>query len=436
MDNARSLISRNQKVILIAILAVALAIRLAAVFLFPVPVEKDALLYDKIAMQILKNKSFAVHDGVPTSWVAPLYPTFLSGVYLLFGHNHQAARIVQAFLSTAICFFVYLIAKRIYGIFAGLLSAFLVAFHQSLLMITMLITETLLSLLLVVMILFFTMAIIHKKNIFFFITGIFIALSSLTKPTTLLFAVFALFVLLFVLEGTKQVLLKFAALAGATIIIITPWMVRNYSLADRVVPVSSQGSSILIGTYFQMTDKKDWRTIFDMELLEEQRQRLREAGEKTRAKIELENPGRADDLLRHMTIKAIMDSPLEYLKVVGIRVGIFWLSPPVATYQVKTKSDALSIAWMGLKYLLLLFAILGLFHSRDKWKIILPILGLLFYMTAVHGLLHSIRRYNLPLIPLILIFSSEGMIATWHYVRDRFSSGKENIGAALVSNFF
>jgi hypothetical protein len=258
----------------------------------------------------------------------------------------------------------------------------------------------------------------------------------LTKPTTLLFAVFALFVLLFVLKGTKQVLLKFAALAGATIIIITPWMVRNYSLADRVVPVSSQGSSILIGTYFQMTDKKDWRTIFDMELLEEQRQRLREAGEKTRAKIELENPGRADDLLRHMTIKAIMDSPLEYLKVVGIRVGIFWLSPPVATYQVKTKSDALSIAWMGLKYLLLLFAILGLFHSRDKWKIILPILGLLFYMTAVHGLLHSIRRYNLPLIPLILIFSSEGMIATWHYVRDRFSSGKENIGAALVSNFF
>jgi len=427
MVNARSLISRNQKVILIAILVVALATRLAAIFLFPVPVEKDALLYDKIAIQILKNRSFAVSDGVPTSRVAPLYPTFLSGVYLLFGHNYQAARIAQTFLSTAVCLFVYLIAKRIYGIFVGLLSAFLFAFHQSLLMITMLLTETLFSLLLVVMILFLTMAVVHKKTILFFTTGIFIALSALTKPTTLLFPVCALFVLLVVLEGRKQALVKSAVLAGATIIVITPWMVRNYSLADHVVPISSQGSSVLIGTYFQMIDKKDWRTIFDMELLEEQRQRLREVREKIREKIELENPGRVDEILRHMAIKAILDRPLEYLKVVGIRVGIFWLSPPMATYQLKAESETLSIAWMGLKYLLLFFAIFGLFHSRDKWKVILPIFGFLFYMTAVHGLLHSIRRYNLPLIPLVLIFSSEGIIATWNCVRDRGSPIKGQV---------
>ena len=147
MNSARSAVAENRKVILITILIVALAIRLAAVFLAPVPVEKDAWEYDQIAMHILKNGSFAIYEGVPTSHRAPLYPVFLSAVYLFFGHSHQAARVAQAFLSTGVCVLVYLVAKRIYGATVGLLSALLVAFHQSLLLITMLYSETLFTLL-------------------------------------------------------------------------------------------------------------------------------------------------------------------------------------------------------------------------------------------------------------------------------------------------
>jgi len=419
MHAARSPIL-NSKIIVAAILIAALAIRLAAVFLSPVPVEKDAWEYDQIALHILKNGSFAIYGGVPTTHRAPLYPLFLSGVYLLSGHSHQAARVAQAFLSTGVCLFVYLVAKRIYGTSVGLLSAFLVAFHQSLFMITMLYSEALFTLLLVMMILLFTMAVIQKKAILFFITGIFVGLSSLTRPTMLLFPICALFVPFIVLKGRKEALLKSAVLVGATLLVVTPWLVRNHFLKDSVVPVSSQGSVIFSGTYFQITDKKEWKSIFDMELLEEQREHWAKVAEKIREKIELEHPGRTREMMRQMTIKAILDRPLEYLKVVGIRVGIFWLSPPIGTYKLKARSEILGMAWIGVKYLLLLFAILGLFRSTDKWTAILPILVLLFYMTAVHGLIHSIRRYNLPLIPFVLIFSAQGMTVSWRYVQDRY----------------
>ena len=103
-------LAENQKGILITIVIVALAIRLAAVFLFPVPVEKDAWEYDQIAVHILENGHFAIYEGVPTSHRAPLYPIFLSAVYLVFGHSHQAARVAQAFLSTAVCLFAYLVS--------------------------------------------------------------------------------------------------------------------------------------------------------------------------------------------------------------------------------------------------------------------------------------------------------------------------------------
>src|SRR3712207_2411060 len=84
---------------LLAVLAVALVVRVAAVGLVDVALINDPVDYDAHAQSIAAGDGYPdsyARGGGPTAFRPPLYPTFLAAVYEVAGHRVGAARLAQA----------------------------------------------------------------------------------------------------------------------------------------------------------------------------------------------------------------------------------------------------------------------------------------------------------------------------------------------------
>src|SRR5215216_6078345 len=160
--------------------------------------------------------------GIPTSFRAPLYPTFLAIVYFFSGTSFSrffAARLAQAILLGApLAPLTYWVSKRLFspsrvGEGAGLrserasrISAWVVACYPILLVYPLgLGTENPFFVLLLSSFLFLLLSIDKPTTFHFLLSGIFLALTALTRSVILPFAL-AAFCLLFFLHR-KQALI-------------------------------------------------------------------------------------------------------------------------------------------------------------------------------------------------------------------------------------
>jgi 4-amino-4-deoxy-L-arabinose transferase-like glycosyltransferase len=121
--------TRNERRALVAILAIALAVRLVAVLQaqawnpdFHAP-QMDALFHVEWARAIAKGVEYL--DG--PFFRAPLYPLFLAGVFKLAGDGLLAPRIVQALLGVGTCGLAFLAARHLASTRTALGAALLCA---------------------------------------------------------------------------------------------------------------------------------------------------------------------------------------------------------------------------------------------------------------------------------------------------------------------
>ncbi|MFN2576521.1 MAG: ArnT family glycosyltransferase [Pyrinomonadaceae bacterium] len=106
--------TRNQRIILLALVALAVAFRVAIVHWLPNNSADDGLGYAQIARNVLEHHvySHATEPPFNPSFVrVPGYPLFLAAIYSVFGHtNNSAVRIVQALMDTATCVLIAVLA--------------------------------------------------------------------------------------------------------------------------------------------------------------------------------------------------------------------------------------------------------------------------------------------------------------------------------------
>jgi hypothetical protein len=100
--------------LLAAVLAVALAVRLAFVrtagLNLPYSDERE---YHVLALEMQHSWAYANAAGQPVVFWPPGYPYFLAAVYRAFGQSIPAARAAQAVLGAITCILVFLIAARL-----------------------------------------------------------------------------------------------------------------------------------------------------------------------------------------------------------------------------------------------------------------------------------------------------------------------------------
>ncbi|MDH7481606.1 MAG: glycosyltransferase family 39 protein, partial [Armatimonadota bacterium] len=100
----------------------------------------DSQYYDLWAQRVARGEGY----GAKPFYMAPLYPYVLAGIYKIFGHNYGVVYVIQAVLGIGNLLMVYLIGRRIFGHWAGVVGMVLVMGYGPVMYLeSKLLTETL-----------------------------------------------------------------------------------------------------------------------------------------------------------------------------------------------------------------------------------------------------------------------------------------------------
>jgi len=227
-----------------------------------------------VTFDLTSVKDYDPSLGIPTSFRAPLYPSFLAIVYFFNGTDFSrffAARMAQAiFLGAPLAPFTYFVAQRLFPLSsfddeerrkrrpevlegtkenAARISAWLVAAYPMLLVYPLgLGTENPFFSLLLASFFFLLKFQERPSNLNSLISGSLLGLTGLTRSVILPFAGLAILWTWFSLKQTRGAIL----MAIAFTFTITPWIIRNSRLHNKLTGIeTSMGYNLYLGYHLK-----------------------------------------------------------------------------------------------------------------------------------------------------------------------------------------
>src|SRR6266850_104709 len=192
----------------------------------------------RIARSIATGNGFSSPTDLPTgpsAWAPPLYPYILAGVFKLFGvYSHAAAWVILALnsiFSALTCLTLYWIAQRMYGLAVARAAAWTWAFFPyAIYWPTRVVWETRLTafLLSLALVLALRMADQPLGKRDWIIFGLLWGVIALTNTAVLSMFPFCLLWLLYHLPRDSRRFTGAVVCVLTTILVITPWLARNY----------------------------------------------------------------------------------------------------------------------------------------------------------------------------------------------------------------
>ena len=257
-------LNRQSAYIMIAILCFAAILRIGFAASLPTsfiePWESDAGVYRNIAINIINAGTFGREYGKSDAEDPPLYPFFLALMYKIFGTGNTAflaVRIVQSLIGVFTCFLVYIIGKKVSGVATGMIAAFLVAAHPGIVAYAgMHLTETLYMLLLALFVLWFIRSYTEDTARSIFLCGILWGLTVLCREVLMLLPPFMIIGFLIAGKGVKSAARFTALFLAGALIILGPWIARNYISLRRFIPVTEGGGEVLYASQYVGPDER------------------------------------------------------------------------------------------------------------------------------------------------------------------------------------
>jgi len=369
--------------------------------------------------------------GVDTSFRAPLYPAFLSLIYLLAGagtNRFFVARLVQAMLGAALAPVTYFVSKHLIpgNERVAKVSTWIVACYPILLVYPLgLGTENLFFLLLLVSVLVLLQTSKRPSLGWFLLSGFFLGLTALTRSVILPFAGFAIIWMEFVLKQKRGAVLVLLAL----MLTISPWVIRNSVLHQRLTGIeTSMGYNLYLGYHPQGDGSFIFGPSLDL--------------------LTILDDAERDRIGTHKAMEFIRAEPERFIPLVINRLGFFFgLEKRVLMYFYG--NNVLGYipfpALLSIFLLMVLpFVVVG--TSAALSVAILPrhppmiLLGILFITYILpHALILSEDRFHLALIPFMAILAAflwtsgfSPIIFQWK----ESSMGKVLVVLGMISVFF
>ena len=369
--------------------------------------------------------------GMPTTFRAPLYPSFLAIVYLLNGINDDrffAARLAQAALGALLAPLTYFTARHILpeNDRAGRIAARVVAVYPMLLVFPLaLATENLFFLLVLAGFLALLKLAEHSRETsqpnspptihYSLLSGFLLGLSALTRSVILAFACLAVLWIWFSLKSRRN-----SILAGLMLLVtILPWIVRNSLLNGKLTGIESAiGYQLYVGYHPQSSGTFVFGPSLDL---------LSILDDKSR-----------DEIGTRMAVEFIRQDPARFPYLMLRRLGYFFgLELRAFTYfyvndflgRIPPGLLALILAILTLPFVCVsLSAAFGAGWLRPRPQTALLILLCLAYLFP-HVLIISEDRFHLTLVPFFAICAAN----FW----TRGISALKSLGrpALLVSSF-
>ena len=397
--------------------ALALAVRLPfAVMRSPeAALQADGYHYDQIARSLAAGQGFARLDGRVVRgepgggmYTAPLYPLILAALYRI-GLTYRAALAFQAALDAAGMALLADLARRLFGLRAALLTGLLGAASMFLVFHTgWLMTETLTTFLVVAW-LWLVGGDAEARwpaPVSAAAPGLIVGLAMMCRPTTQVLA-FALVLVWGVRAwmGQRSAAVRLGVFVATLLIVLSPWMARNYRMMGVFLPVPTAGPyNVFIGWNPRLLDVYDART-------RQQYQAARRALHAWTEAIDTERPGvpyweRAMAFQRDAT-RYIREHPGAALRLWLYKL-LHYVTPGVGRFDYPWPFVLASWLWETSLFGL---ALVGL---RRRWAVAPAFRTVALLAVAgswiLHSLIHVLVRYRIPFVePVALLYAGAAL---------------------------
>jgi len=374
--------------------------------------------YHLLAENLSEGAGYRFHsDTGPTLMREPGYPMFLAALFHLFGRDLAVARAANLLLSLIT---VGIIARLSLELskseLAARIAPVLYMIHPGIVVA---------ELRGGVEILFITLLMSFLATIFwalrgsrlsrYFVAGLVLGATSLVRSTALLFPMF-LFVYFFVWERPRSSVVvmgsRIGAIFAAALIVLSPWIVRNYVLVGQFVPTASvQGVAAQAGQYIcRNLSLHNGVQELDTEAAKIRSSLARSQGYRFRDGYYQEFFDPRDEVafnseLTRQVLSGYRESPALIFQCVAKNTFNFWFSGKNWT-----------ATWINMAVQLpyLAIAIAGLFIGLRGP--LAPKFGLLLlfvlYTMGTYLPIHAQARYSIPLVPVLSMLAAIAM-SSW-----------------------
>jgi len=398
--------TRESPATLWLIVLLGLALRLAAVRSFNSwnPDSAKILVgdepgYDNTALQLLAGQGYTWPGRVPG------YPVLLAVLHWITGGSYYAIRYWQAVIGTAVVPLTYLLGRRAFGRGVGLVAALLAATsyvlcYQSLHILSeVLFTPTMLAGALALW-----RAFESPAGGRFASTGALLGVSDLVRPT-LLFAPVFLVVPIWLALGRRWAVRGALACVTGAALVIAPWMVRNYERYHAIFPLATSNAILWQGSpeYYHLIHDKGYSY---MRIWTEV---IYGPGWQKHDPTSVEG----DKWWTRRALRSIASEPGTYLRYAAEKVVTYWVGDPAADWgggPVLSYAAARRVGFQPVFAVLIILArglpivaLLAVLVLRREWRRLLPIYGILVYVTLLHAATHAESRLSEPFQPLLLV---------------------------------
>jgi hypothetical protein len=363
-----------------------------------------------IAMALATGKGYSSpmrSDTGATAWLAPVYPWMLAGIFCVFGvftlHAFYAAAALNIIFSAATCVPIYFAGRRIAGIGAASVAAWLWAvFPNAIVIPFQWIWDTSLTALLAAAILWATIALGESRRMrdwcgYGFLWGF----TLLTNPALGVALPFLLGWVVYIERrevrgsGASGRFARLAAALGIAILCCVPWTVRNYGEFHRFIPLRSNFPFELWIGNNEVFDDRSPNVNARVTRYGEAR-RYRQLGETAFMK---EKWRLASEFMRtHKRLEA---------RLTRWRFMSFW----VGSFRPVEDFENADSAWIrGIFVLNLLTAVGGAIGIVMLWRkrspYVIPGAVFVVIVPLVYYVTHASLRYRHPIDPILLVLTA------------------------------
>jgi 4-amino-4-deoxy-L-arabinose transferase-like glycosyltransferase len=246
-----SWIKKHPYRLLLAILALALLLRILALLGLKGGIYYDYLLWDERLYHLWATHIASGTFKSTSSFEFPPFPAYLFAIiYKIFEPNASYIRILNLALGVLTCYFMFLVGKEMSDQRAGLLSALIAALYQPFIFYSIVPLKTSLAVFLFAACSYLFLISLRKPSLLYcFLLGIGSGFLINTRPNYLAVVPFLFLVILWKTRSSIRGLFKYPLLFFAgSLLAVSPFTIKNYLSTGRVTfLVSELGYNLYIG---------------------------------------------------------------------------------------------------------------------------------------------------------------------------------------------
>ena len=408
---------RSHATLILLILTVALGIRLYVLFAYELPLEKTRR--QEVATLVAKRRElsfcntyfpFCGSNNNATASVEPLPLLTFAAIIILFKTQAEYIGILlQMALGLVSIGVLYLLIRKL---LKDPRPAFLGAFLWGVYIPLILETEASLKgeaffILFLLLGMFFIVLGLEKKYILIWLlAGFCLGLAALSRSVLIyIIPILGIVLLLTPIMAVKRRILNIGLTILAFVVVMTPWTVRNFNVFHAFIPgVTLSGYNLY--RHNHILEKDGYlRYVYNKEMKAAQRRLLEDNADILRGD---ENEYEMDQFYRQEALEIILANPFRYLLLSLYRFIPLWTNYGVRYGYISDLTWNIS----GLVNLVFLaLAGFSIFRRRGiRPPEIIPIVTLLFFYTLSYMLVNARMRFIIPLIPFVLVFTSDQII--------------------------